>query len=191
MLSVKGVGFPTGLSCPQCGKELHVKVGKNGHFLASSGYPDCTHSSDYTRDEKGRIIPVEAPAESVSDKVCEKCGLPMIIKRGRYGEFLACSGYPECKQTQSLYANGSGKPTDVPCPENNCDGELLEKTSRRGQIFYGCSRFPECTFATWDKPVNRQCPVCGAKFMVEKTTKKKGTIFSCLSEGCGYRGDTA
>jgi DNA topoisomerase-1 len=189
MLSVKGVGFPTDLKCPQCGNKLHVKMGKNGHFLACSGYPDCTHSSDYTRDDKGRIAPVEPPTENVTDKVCEKCGRPMTVKRGRYGEFIACSGYPECKHTESLNSNGPGKQTGVACPEKNCEGEVLEKTSRRGKTFYGCSRFPECTFATWDKPVDRECPVCGAKFLVEKTTKRKGTFLNCIFEGCGYQSD--
>lgn len=191
MLSVKGVGIPTGLSCPrpQCGQELHVKVGRNGHFLACSGYPECDYSSDYTRDEKGNIKPVEPSKEDVSDKICEKCERPMVIKRGRYGEFLACSGYPECKHTQSLHSNGPGKPTGVLCPAKGCSGELVEKTSRRGKTFYGCSQFPNCTFATWDKPVSRECPVCKAKFLVEKTTKKKGTFLACLTEECGYRED--
>ena len=174
---------------PQCGKRLHVKVGRNGHFLACSGYPECDYSSDYIRDEKGNIKAVEPPSEDVSDKVCEKCGRPMVIKRGRYGEFLACSGYPECNHTQSLHSNGPGKPTDVHCPAENCSGEMVEKTSRRGKTFYGCSRFPECTFAIWDKPVDRECPVCKAKFLVEKTTKKRGTFLACITEGCGYKED--
>ncbi|MGA9478365.1 MAG: type I DNA topoisomerase [Desulfobacterales bacterium] len=187
MLSVKGVGVPTGLSCPQCAKPLHIKVGKNGHFLACSGYPDCNYSRDYIRDEKGQIQPVEATTEDVTDKTCEKCGRPMVIKRGRYGEFMACSGYPDCKQTLSLNPNGSGKPTGVKCPVKGCDGELIEKTSRRGKIFYGCNRFPTCDFATWDKPVNKVCPGCGAGFMVLKTTKKEGSFLACLNQECGHR----
>ncbi len=187
MLSVKGVGIPTGLACPQCDKPLHIKVGKNGHFLACSGYPDCTYSRDYTRDEKGRIQPIESAAEEVTDKTCEKCGRPMVIKRGRYGEFMACSGYPECKQTLSLHPNGPGNPTGVTCPVKGCEGELIEKKSRRGKIFYGCNRFPACDFATWDKPVNKACPACGAGFMVIKKTKKEGTFMACLNQACGHR----
>lgn len=186
MLSVKGVGIPTGLTCEQCGKELHVKVGKNGHFLACSGYPDCTYSSDYERDEKGNIRPVTLSAEEVPDRNCDKCGRPMVVKRGRYGEFLACSGYPECKQTQSINSSGPGRSTGVKCPAEGCTGELMEKKSKRGKIFYGCSRFPECDFATWNKPVDMPCPQCGAAFLVEKTTKRDGTQRLCMTKECGY-----
>jgi len=187
MLSVKGVGMPTDLKCPACSQPLRIKVGKNGHFLACSGYPECTYSRDYTRDEKGRIQPVEHPEEEVTDKQCAKCGLPMVVKRGRYGDFMACSGYPECKNTLSLNSNGSGKAIGVNCPQPNCDGEIVERSSKRGKLFYGCNRFPECTFATWDKPIGRECPACGANFLVEKTTKKQGTFVSCLTEGCGFK----
>ena len=187
MLSVKGVGIPTDLKCPQCAKPVRIKVGKNGHFLACTGYPDCTYSTDYIRDEKGNIQPEEQSAEEATDKVCEKCNKPMVIKRGRYGGFLACSGYPECKNTQSLNSNGNGKKIGVGCPEKDCTGDIVERTSKRGKIFYGCSRFPECTFATWDKPLDRKCPVCGAEFLVEKTTKKQGTLVTCLKQGCGFK----
>jgi len=187
MLSVKGVGMPTELKCPECQKPLRIKVGKNGHFLACSGYPECTYSSDYTRDEKGKVQPVAPPEEEVTDKNCEKCGMPMVVKRGRYGDFLACSGYPECKNTQSLNSNGSGNAIGVSCPQKNCTGEVVERSSKRGKLFYGCNRFPECTFATWDKPIERECPVCDAKFLVEKTTKKEGTFVTCLTEGCGFK----
>ena len=186
MLSVKGVGIPTGLSCEQCGKELHVKVGKNGHFLACSGYPDCTYSSDYTRDEKGNIQPVTLSAEEVPDRKCDRCGRPMVVKRGRYGEFLACSGYPECKQTQSINSSGPGRSTGVKCPAQGCTGELMEKKSKRGKIFYGCSQFPECDFATWNMPVDMPCPQCGAAFLVEKTTKREGKTRFCMTKECSY-----
>ena len=80
MLSIKGIGFPTGLQCPECGKALHIKVGKNGHFLACCGYPDCRYSRNYTRNEKGMIQPVEPSAEETTGEECEKCGKPMIKK---------------------------------------------------------------------------------------------------------------
>ncbi len=187
MLSVKGVGFSTGLTCPQCGHPLHIKVGRNGHFLACSGYPKCSYSSDYTRDEKGKIQPVDVAETEVTDKVCEKCGKAMVVKQGKFGRFLACSGYPDCKNTQSLNANGNGKDTGVACPQAGCDGQLLEKKSKRGKIFYGCSRFPACTFAVWDKPVSLECPNCGAGLLVEKSSKKQGDYYLCLTEGCGYK----
>ncbi len=186
MLSLKRVGLPTGLECPQCGRQLHIKMGKNGLFLACSGYPDCNFTRDYTRDEKGDIEPVAPPDEETVDKSCEKCGSPMVVKRGRYGTFLACSAYPDCKFTQSLGQEGAGRSTGVRCPADGCDGELVERKSKRGKIFYGCSRFPNCDFALWDKPVNTPCPQCGAPFLVEKTTKKRGTFLTCRHRDCDY-----
>ena len=187
MLNIKGVGFATDLACPACGKPLHIKIGKNGHFLACSGYPECKHSSDYTRDEKGSIQPVLPAPEEITDKVCAKCGKPMVLKKGRYGDFLACSGFPACKNTQSLNANGAGKAIGVGCPEPGCTGEIVEKSSKRGKIFYGCNRYPDCSFACWDKPVARDCPACGAKFLVERTTKRSGTVQACLNPECGFK----
>jgi DNA topoisomerase-1 len=111
----------------------------------------------------------------------------MVLKRGKYGEFLACSGYPKCKHTQSVNANGAGKEIGVACPAPGCDGQILEKRSKRGKLFYGCSRFPDCDFATWDKPVTTPCPNCGAPFLVEKTTKKAGTFLKCQNKACDYR----
>jgi DNA topoisomerase-1 len=187
MLSIRGVGIPTDLSCPECSKQLNIKVGKNGHYLACNGYPECKYTRNYTRNEKGKIQPIEISKDEISDKVCEKCKKPMVLKQGKYGKFLACSGYPECKNTKSLNSNQTNKSTGVKCPEKDCKGELVEKTSKRGKIFYGCSRYPDCTFAIWDKPVPETCPDCGAEFLVEKTTKKQGTFLMCLNKECGYK----
>jgi len=186
MLSVKGVGFPTDLACPKCTSQLHIKVGKNGHFLACSRYPDCTYSRDYTRDEKGRIQPVE-PSNESSDRVCEKCGKPMVIRRGKYGTFFACSGYPNCKNTYSADPNGTATATGIDCPEKDCSGSLVQRKSKRGKVFYGCNRFPDCTFAIWDKPVAKECPKCRANFLIEKSTKKKGVSLACITSGCGFQ----
>ncbi len=186
MLSVKGVGVPTGLPCPQCSKELHVKVGKNGPFLACEGYPECNYSRNYIRDEKGNIEALEPDHEAAEGEICDECGKPMVVKQGRYGDFLACSGYPECKKTRSISSKTSAQSTGVKCPEKDCDGELLERTSKRGKIFYGCSKFPKCNFATWDKPIARKCPDCGAEILVEKETKRDGKVIKCLDRECGY-----
>ncbi|MBU4463849.1 MAG: type I DNA topoisomerase [Proteobacteria bacterium] len=187
MLNMRGIGFPADLTCPDCNRQLHVKVGKNGQYLACSGYPECKYSTNYARDETGKIQPIELPKEEATDKICEKCGKPMIIKQGQYGPFLACSGYPECKNTKSINSNHAGQDTGVKCPEKGCSGSLVERKSRRGKIFYGCSRYPECTFAIWDKPVAKECPECGAKFLVEKTTKRQGAFCACMEKGCGYK----
>jgi DNA topoisomerase-1 len=162
-------------------------MGKNGQYLACSGYPECKYSTNYSRDETGKIQPIELPADEASDQVCDKCGKPMIIKQGQYGPFLACSGYPDCKNTKSINSNHAGQDTGVKCPEKGCGGSLVEKKSRRGKIFYGCNRYPECRFAIWDKPVAKECPKCKAKFLVEKTTKKQGNFYACIEKGCGYK----
>ncbi len=190
MLSLKGVGVATGLTCPECGKELNIKIGKNGEFLSCSGYPDCTYSRNYTRDEKGTIQPVEPNHQEAEGKTCDKCGSPMVVKQGRYGDFLACSAYPDCKNTQSLNSGGNARSIGMKCPENGCDGDIVEKKSKRGKIFYGCNRFPECKFATWDKPVDMACPQCEAPFVVEKTTKKEGSFLKCLNTDCGFKQKT-
>ncbi len=188
MLSVKGVGMPTDLTCPLCNtKPLRIKMGKNGHFLACSGYPECTYSSDYERDEKGVIAPVAPVQSEPTDKLCDLCGKPMVIKRGRYGDFLACTGYPECKHTQSLNNGPNAKPTGVACPEAGCDGQIVEKSSKRGKIFYGCNRYPKCSFASWDRPVAVTCPACEHAYMVEKTTKRDGTLHVCPNRDCRHR----
>jgi len=190
MLSLKAVGMPTDLVCPKCNSKLTIRVGKNGHFLGCSRYPECTHTRNYTRDEKGVIHPVEPPSDETSDRVCEKCGKPMLIKQGKYGAFYACSGYPECKNTQSVVSNNGGETTGVNCPEEGCGGTLVQRKSKRGKIFYGCSNFPNCNFAVWDKPVAKECPECGARFLLEKTTKKQGAFQACHTKGCGYKQKT-
>jgi len=187
MLNMRGIGFPADLTCPDCNRQLHVKVGKNGQYLACSGYPECKYSTNYARDETGKIQPIEPPKDEATDKICEKCDKPMVLKHGQYGPFLACSGYPECKNTKSINSNHAGQDTGVKCPEKGCSGSLVERKSRRGKIFYGCSRYPECTFAIWDKPVAKECPECGANFLVEKTTKRQGAFCACMEKGCGYK----
>lgn len=191
MISIKGVGIETELTCPKCNKEkLHLKIGRNGTFIACNGYPECDYSRNYERDDKGVIHPIEPSFELAEGKVCDKCGKPMLLKQGRYGEFLACSGYPDCKNTMGVNGDGgsgSGADTGVPCPEKGCDGTIVEKRSKRGKVFYGCNKYPDCSFAIWDKPIPRPCDLCGAPYLVEKTTKRDGTFLKCLTEGCGFK----
>lgn len=125
-----------------------------------------------------KIGQVEMPEEE-TDVVCEKCGRKMVVKYGRFGKFLACPGFPECKNTKPYL-----EPTGVKCPQCG-QGELVERRSKKGRRFYGCSRYPECDFTTWQKPVNRECPDCGS-FLVEKRSKSEGTYYEC-ARGCGYR----
>ncbi|SMC25219.1 DNA topoisomerase I [Desulfacinum hydrothermale DSM 13146] len=177
MRNLRVKGLPTGLTCPQCGKPLHIRFSRNGPFLACMGYPDCTFSSNYERDEKGAIRMVE---QETTDQVCDKCGSPMVVKRGRYGDFLACSAYPKCKNTMPI---GLG----IPCPREGCDGELVERLSKRGRKFYGCNRYPDCDLVLWNRPVKITCPQCGSPAMVERVNKKGDKTYTCARPGCGYK----
>ncbi len=187
MLSVKGVGVPTDLKCPECEKKLNIKVGKNGMFLSCEGYPECSYSRNYLRDEKGKIHIVEPSFKEAEGQFCEKCNKQMIIKQGMYGEFLACSGYPDCKNTRSVKSTGKRESLGIGCPVENCKGEIMQKFSKRGKVFYGCSNYPDCDFAIWDKPVEKKCPLCGFAFLVEKETKKAGKIIKCIQADCNYK----
>ncbi len=178
MKAVKHSATPTGIKCPQCDGELVIKWGRKGEFLACSNYPECKHTQDFTRDGEGNVRPVEREAPEESGETCEKCGRSMVYKHGRFGKFLACSGYPECKNVRSLS-------TGVPCPEEGCDGEIVQKVSKRGKVFYSCNRYPKCTFALWDKPVAKPCPLCNSPYLVEKSNKK-GRRLVCPNKECKY-----
>ena len=116
--------------------------------------------------------------EDVTDIPCEKCGRMMVVKVGRYGKFLACPGYPECKNAKPLVTK-----TNAKCPK--CGGEVIEKKSKKGYTFYGCSNWPDCDFMTWDKPTDETCPECGKSLF-----KRKGGLTVCLGEGCGFERKT-
>lgn len=116
--------------------------------------------------------------EEVTDEKCEKCGRNMIIKHGRYGKFLACPGYPECKNTKPLI-----KKIGVVCPL--CGGDIVERMSKRGRKFYGCSNYPKCNFMSWNKPIEERCPICNG--ILVKKENKNGTIIQCLNKECSYK----
>lgn len=175
MKDVKAELAPTDIVCEKCGKPMIVKWGRNGQFLACSGYPDCKNAKPFIRTEDGTV---EAAPEETTDEVCPKCGSPMIFKRGRFGKFLACSKYPECNHTQ-------GMSTGVICPEDG--GKIVERRSRFGKMFYSCANYPACKYAIWNKPVQRPCPQCNAPFLVEKYSKKTGLSIACNNKECGYK----
>jgi DNA topoisomerase-1 len=133
----------------------------------------------YNRLENARENMERVQIVEETDEVCEKCGSPMVVKYGRYGKFLACSSYPECKNTKPYLIK-----TGVDCPECE-DGEVIERTSKKGRTFYGCSNYPDCNFMSWNKPVKKPCPECGS-LMVEKTTKAKGKHYKCTNKECGH-----
>ena len=178
MKSLKG-GMPANLPCPECGKDLLIKFGKAGAFLACSGYPECRYTSNFERREDGTVEAVaqEKPQyEKVG--VCPQCGKDLVIKKSRTGSsFIACTGYPDCKHAAPLS-------TGVPCPRCG-KGSLVEKSTKRGKIFYSCDQYPQCDFALWDKPVPGPCPRCNSPYLVEKKSRE-GTKVICPVKGCGY-----
>lgn len=179
MEDLKGKEEPTEVPCEKCGKLMIIKWGRHGHFLACPGYPECKSTKEFKKDENGTIEVVE-PQIEITDEVCEKCSSPMVMKRGRFGNFLACSQYPECKTTKPLKLG-------VKCPAQDCGGDLVQKRTKKGKNFFSCSKYPTCTFALWDKPINRSCPQCQSPFLVEKYRKQTGTQVVCQDKECGYQ----
>jgi DNA topoisomerase-1 len=210
------------VACDKCGKPMVIKAGKFGLFLACSGYPECENTRELETPEPG------ADGEGI-EEACENCGKPMALKRGRFGQFLACTGYPECKTTRKIITTKQGmtaakpdqildekcpkcdsnlvikqgrfgeftactnypackyvkqKSTGVLCPKDG--GDIVERKSRRGKVFYGCANYPDCDFVLWNKPIAATCPECNAPFLVEKVTKRHGRQLICNNEECSY-----
>jgi DNA topoisomerase-1 len=179
MRSVKRSATPTDVKCDECGGIMMIKWGRNGEFLACEKYPECKSTTDFTKEKDGTIVPKKKEAPEDSGEKCEKCGMAMVYKHGRFGRFLACSGYPKCKNIKS-------ETTGVKCPEDGCSGEIVKKVSKRGKVFYSCDNYPKCTFALWDKPVAEPCPDCNLPFLLDKNTKKRGPHLRCSDKDCGY-----
>ena len=174
-------GIQTDVVCEQCGRPMVIKFGKNGEFLACSGYPECTNTSNFTRDEQGKIQ-LEENSASDQPKVgtCPQCGSDLVLKKARTGSrFIACSSYPQCKYAQPFS-------TGVPCPQEGCPGRLVEKSSKRGKVFYACDQYPKCTYALWDYPVPEACPRCESPVLVRKSTKSRGEHLACPNKKCSY-----
>ena len=163
----------TDVVCDKCGKNMVVKVSRYGKFLACSGYPECKNIKKMDLEKKE---PVSNGVEE-SDVVCEKCGKNMVIKTGRYGKFLACPGYPECKNIK-----GIDEKTGVKCPKCS-DGEIVKRRTKRGRLFWGCNKYPDCDFVTWNEPTDKTCPKCNDPLFIKKSKKPK---LICINEGCGY-----
>ena len=169
MRDVKREKIPTDAICERCGSKMVKRWGKRGYFLACSSYPKCRYTREVEGNEENQV---ETEAK------CEKCGSPMVIKNGKFGRFLACSNYPTCKFTRSL-------DTGVRCPQEGCDGVIVERKTRKGRTFYSCTNYPSCTYALWDKPIPEKCPQCGFPFLVEKQGKG-GATKRCPKKECGY-----
>jgi DNA topoisomerase-1 len=175
MTDIKRMEKPTKLVCDKCGRPMVIKWGRHGSFIACSGYPECTNS---------RELMVELPdvdklglAEQDSEEYCENCGRPMVLKKGRFGTFFACSGYPDCKTTKKI--GGEQKKPDVPledkCPQ--CGSNLVLKTGRYGE-FTACSNYPTCKYVK-QKTIGVKCPNCSEGEIVERRSKRGKTFFGC------------
>ena len=223
MTDVKRMEKPTDLKCEKCEKPLVIKWGKHGSFIACTGYPDCTFTRELTVD----LPDVEGAdlSEQGEEEYCENCGRPMVLKKGRFGTFLACTGYPDCKTTKQI--GGPQKKADVPLEEKcpACDsnmvqkfgrfgefvacsnyptckhvkqktigvkcpqcseGDISERRSKKGKTFFGCTRYPECDFVAWAKPVDEKCPDCSSPYMVEKFLKA-GPVLQCPNGECKFK----
>jgi len=171
MRNVKQEETVTDVECPECKLKMVIKWGRRGQFLACPNYPTCKTTRNFVKEDNGNIQMQKA--EETTEK-CPECGGPMLVKQGRFGKFLACADYPKCKGTKSIS-------TGVKCPECK-KGEIAERRTKKGKVFYSCSKYPTCKFAIWSKPVERTCPECGYKIMEEKKDE-----YVCANKECGHK----
>ena len=224
----KKMAIPTNETCEKCGAGMVIKFGRFGQFLACSNYPECQTTREVGSKRSAENGEAAEGEKSEEVPACELCGKEMALKKGRFGSFYGCTGYPECKNIRKI-AKGEQKPVAPPvpldetCPKDGvhlvrrqgrfgefvscsnypkCDyikretvgvtcpkdgGDIVVKKSKRGKAFYGCANYPKCDVVFWDKPVDKSCPQCSAKFLLEKTTKKEGTVLYCQNEECDYK----
>ena len=158
--------------CPKCGKKMIVRTSRFGtQFLGCSGYPECKTMMPLNKDGSA------APVDEKSDEKCEKCGSEMIVKVGPYGKYLQCTN-DECKNRKRIVIT-----TGVKCPKCG-EGEIIQRKSKYGKIFYGCNKYPDCDFVSWNEPVQENCPECGA-YLVKKITKKESKLV-CSNNTCSF-----
>lgn len=159
--------------CELCGREMALKKGRFGSFYGCTGYPECRN---IRKIPKGGQTP--APPPVTLDELCPKDGANLVKRQGRFGEFISCSNYPKCDFVKREI-------TGIACPK--CGGDIAVKKSKRGKVFYGCSNYPKCDEVYWDKPIAEKCPLCSAPFLLEKSSRKEGTIWYCKNEECKYK----
>jgi DNA topoisomerase I len=222
-------------TCDKCGSQMGIKWGRYGKFMACTNYPECKNTRQMAGGEGDTGPELH---EDVAKEICPNDQQPMILKKGRFGPFLACTNYPECKVTKRLVRGAEGKlqveqlkPIDEKCPDcgkdlmwrrgrfgpfiacsdyPNCkyikkkeaieigllcpecgQGQVVERKGRWGRSFYGCRRYPECKFTAYHRPIAEPCPDCGRAYLLEKETKKEGKVIFCGNEACHYKREAA
>ena len=163
----------TGIPCSECGGEMVIRFGRAGRFLACKSYPECRNTANFRETPEGTV---ELVADEEAGVDCDKCGKPMVVRRWKGSRYIACSGYPECRNTRPY-------PVGVECPECR-KGEMVERASRAGKVFFSCSRYPDCRMASWARPVPLACPDCEYPAMALKVRKGGKTEIACLRKGC-------
>jgi DNA topoisomerase-1 len=190
MHDIKGEGIPTEVKCQRCGRPMNIRLGRHGQFLACTGYPECDGTSDLTPELAAKYGTPGPPAPEVAEQTCEKCGKPMAVKRGRFGFFLACTGYPECRNTKKIVMKEGAAtavadvPLDEKCPK--CDSNLALKHGRYGQ-FTACSNYPKCRYVK-RQTLGIACPEkgCSGELMARRTKRGK-TFYGCSRyPGCKF-----
>jgi len=176
MRDIKAEVEETDEVCEKCQSPMIIKRGRFGKFMACSGYPECKSTKPIPGEDG--TGPDGTPEKVEGD--CDKCSSPLVLKVGRFGKFIACSNYPDCKFTKPVSLG-------VDCPEADCKGYISSRRSKKGRNFYGCSEYPNCKFVSWDKPVKDACPEseCDSPYLVEKWKKNEGKFVLCPK--CGYK----
>ena len=183
MKTVQRVTIETNVKCPNCGKPMVLRTSKTGsQFLGCSGYPDCKTAMSINvmqemEEEQGEGDGTPKPKEVCEEK-CEKCGSEMIFKMGPYGKYM------DCTNSECGFRKPYRKSTGVTCPKCG-EGTIVERKSKRGTIFYGCNKYPNCDFVLLNEPTGEKCPDCGS--LLVKKVLKKGTVISCSNIKCGYK----
>jgi DNA topoisomerase-1 len=171
------VAEATDITCPTCKKtKLIIRFGKSGPFLGCPSYPECDFTSNFKRNEDGSIELVKTEAPKLLDKKCPKCDKPLRQLVGKYGPFVACSGYPECKYIEQEKA-------PFPCPLDKGD---VVKRRWRGGTFWGCSNYPKCKFAIFGEIEATPCPKCKTPYLLKKVDKEGNVTLQCSNKECGY-----
>ncbi len=179
MKTARKINIETGINCPNCGQPMVVRTSKFGtQFLGCSNYPDCKTALPMNVLSAQNEENQEEKQEELCKEKCEKCGADMVFKTGPYGKYLECTN-PDCKHRKPYR-----KSTGVKCPKCG-KGEIVERKSKRGTVFYGCNTYPDCDFVLWNEPTGDVCPQCGS--LLVKKVLKKGNVITCSNLKCGYK----